>query len=52
MAEIIARAESLEDAYTAIAESAKDEGVVLPTFEEKRKAIEERKKKHNMMTES
>ena len=39
MTEIVARAESLEDAYNAIANSAREEGVSLPTYEEKRREI-------------
>ena len=39
MTEIVARAESLEDAYNAIANSEREEGISLPTYEEKRREI-------------
>jgi len=45
MAEIIVRSETLEDAYTAIADSAKDEGVTLPSYKEKREKLREINKK-------
>jgi len=42
VAKIIASAESLETAYNAIADSAKDADVVLPTYDE---AVKETKTK-------
>jgi len=42
VSKIIASSESLETAYNAIADSAKDADVVLPTYEE---AVKETKKK-------
>ena len=39
MLEIIAGANTLEAAYTAIANSAKEEGVTLPSYKEKRDEI-------------
>jgi len=41
MSRIVARAESLEKAYKDIAACAKDEGLVLPTFEEIRNDTED-----------
>ena len=40
-AKIIAQSKSLESAYNAVAESAKDEGITLPTFEEASKDAKE-----------
>jgi len=45
MTEIVARAATLEDAYNAIANSAREDGVLLPSYKEKRDEIEKAKPK-------
>jgi len=40
VSKIIARSKTLESAYNAVADSAKDEGVTLPTYEEASKENE------------
>ena len=42
--EIIAKSQTLKEAYTAVADSAGVEGVVLPPYEEKLREIEELRK--------
>jgi len=40
IAKLVARSDSIESAYNAIADCAKDEGLVIPSYEDERKAIE------------
>ena len=44
--EIIISSDSLQEAYDSIAECAKDEGLQLPTYEER---IEKKKKRRNVI---
>ena len=44
MAELVVKSKSVKAAYSAIADNARDEGIHLPSYEEKIKEIDEREK--------